>query len=90
MADVKRSTAKLVVEKYYPEGSVSQQTESLKAFEFLARLGEGRKRLGWMEKEYWAKGIDILHKFGQTDRKIPAADVFTMKFLEDVYFGKKK
>ncbi|MDM8551379.1 ABC transporter substrate-binding protein [Desulfobacterales bacterium HSG2] len=83
-------TAKLVVEKYYPKGSVSQQTESLKVFKFLARLGEGRKYLGWMEEEYWAKGIDILHKFKQTDRKIPAADVFTMKFLEDVYFGKKK
>ncbi|MDM8551374.1 ABC transporter substrate-binding protein [Desulfobacterales bacterium HSG2] len=83
-------TAKLIVEKYYPEGSVSQQTESLKVFKFLARLGEGRKRIGWMEEEYWAKGIDILHKFRQTDRKIPVADVFTLKFLEDIYFGKKK
>jgi len=83
-------TAKLVVEKYYPKGSVSQQTESLKVFKFLARLGEGRKRLGWMEEEYWAKGIDILHRFKQTERKIPATDVFTMKFLEDIYFGKKK
>ncbi|MDM8551375.1 ABC transporter substrate-binding protein [Desulfobacterales bacterium HSG2] len=83
-------TAKLVVEKYYPEGSVRQQTESLKVFKFLARLGEGRKYLGWMEEEYWAKGIDILHKFRQTDRKIPAADVFTLKFLESVYFGKRK
>ncbi|MDM8551376.1 ABC transporter substrate-binding protein [Desulfobacterales bacterium HSG2] len=83
-------TAKLVVEKYYPEGSVSQQTESLKVFRFLARLGKGRKYLGWMEEEYWAKGIDILHDFKQTDRKIPAADVFTLKFLESVYFGKKK
>jgi len=84
------ATAKLVVEKYYPEGSVSQQTESLKVFKFLAKLAEGRKRLGWMEEEYWAKGIDILHKFKQTERKIPAADVFTMKFLEDIYFGKRK
>jgi len=83
-------TAKLIVEKYYPEGSVSQQTESLKVFRFLARLGKGRKYLGWMEEEYWAKGIDILHDFKQTDRKIPATDVFTLKFLEDLYFGKKK
>ncbi|RLC08330.1 MAG: hypothetical protein DRI57_24225 [Deltaproteobacteria bacterium] len=88
MADVKRSTAKLVVEKYYPQGSVSQQTESLKVFKFLATLGEGRQFPGWME--YWAKGIDILYKFKQIDRKVPADDVFTMKFLEDIYFGKKK
>ena len=84
------ATAKLVVEKYYPEGSVSQQTESLKVFKFLARLSEGKKRLGWMEKEYWAKGIDILHKFKQIDKKIPADDVFTLEFLDSVYFGKKK
>ena len=83
-------TANLVVEKYYPKGSVSQQTKSLKMFKFLARLGEGRKYLGWMEERFWARGIDILHKFGQIDRKIPADDVFTMKFLESVYFGKKK
>ncbi|MDM8551378.1 ABC transporter substrate-binding protein [Desulfobacterales bacterium HSG2] len=81
-------TAKLIVEKYYPEGSVKQQTESLKVFKFLARLGEGRKYLGWMEEEYWAKGIDILHKFKQTERKIPVGDVFTLKFLESVYFKK--
>ncbi len=84
------ATAKLVVEKYYPKGSVSQQTESLKVFKFLARLSEGKKRLGWMEKEYWAKGIDILHKFKQIDKKIPADDVFTLEFLDSVYFGKKK
>ena len=84
------ATAKLVVKKYYPKGSVSQQTESLKVFKFLATLGEGRQFFGWMEKEYWTKGIDILHKFKQIDRKIPAGDVFTMEFLESVYFGKKK
>ena len=83
-------TAKLIVEKYYPKGSVSQQTESLKVFKFLAALGEGRQFPGWMEKEYWAKGIDILHKFGQIDKKVPADDVFTLKFLKSVYFGKKK
>jgi len=84
------ATAKLIVEKYYPQGSVSQQTESLKVFKFLATLGEGRQFPGWMEKEYWKKGIDILHKFKQIDRKVPADDVFTLKFLEDIYFGKKK
>ncbi|RLC08332.1 MAG: hypothetical protein DRI57_24240 [Deltaproteobacteria bacterium] len=84
------ATAKLIVEKYYPKGLVQQQTESLEVFKFLARLGEGRKYLGWMEKEYWKKGIDILHKFKQIDRKVPADDVFTLEFLESVYFGKKK
>jgi len=84
------ASAKFIVGNYYHDGSATQQTESLKVFKFLARLAEGRKRLGWMEKEYWAKGIDILHKFKQIDRKFPADDVFTLKFLEDIYFGKKK
>jgi len=43
-----------------------------------------------LEEEYWAKGIDILHKFKQIDKKIPADDVFTLEFLESVYFGKKR
>jgi len=82
-------TARMVVEKYYPKGNVRHQTESLKNFEMLLRLGEGKKFLGWMEKRYWDKGIDILHKFGQIEKKIPAADVFTQEFLKEIYFGKK-
>jgi len=82
-------TAKLVVEKYYPAGEVEQQTESLKVFKYLATLGEG-KYLGWMEDNYWQKGIDILYDFKQIDKKIPAKDVFTMDFLNAFYFEKKQ
>ena len=84
------AAAKSVVEKYFPQGSVSQQTESLKVFKYLSTLGEGKKYLGWMEEQYWQKGIDILYNFRQIDRKIPANEVFTMDFLNAVYFGKKQ
>ena len=84
------TTAQLIVEKYYPDGSVTQQTESLKMFKMLATLGEGKKFVGWMEEDFWQKGIDILSNFQQIDQKIPAQDVFTMEFLNAVYFGQKK
>jgi NitT/TauT family transport system substrate-binding protein len=80
------ATAKLIVEKYYPDGSVSQQTESLKVFQTLATLGEGKKFLGWMEEQFWTKGVDILANFQQIAKKIPAKDLFTMEFLENIYF----
>ena len=75
-------TATLIVEKYYPKGSVSQQTESLKVFKLLATIGVGENLIGYMESPFWQKGIDILHKFKQIDRKIPAEDIFTSKFLK--------
>jgi len=83
-------TATFVVKNFFPQGSVSQQTESLKVIKHLATLGEGKKYLGWMEEQYWQKGIDTLYNFKQIDKKIPASDVFTMDFLNAVHFGKKQ
>jgi ABC-type nitrate/sulfonate/bicarbonate transport system substrate-binding protein len=80
------STAQLVVEKFYPQGSVPHETESLKFLKFVAKIGEGKKYLGWMEESFWAKGIDILYEFKQIEKKIPAKDVFTPQFLRDIYF----
>ena len=76
------ATAQLVVEKYYPEGSVQQQTESLKIFQGLMTWGIGEDLLGLMEEEFWAKGIDILYNYQQIEEKIPAKDLFTLQFLK--------
>jgi len=76
------ATAKLVVEKYYPRGTVAHQTESLKVFKYLATVGVGKSLIGFMEERIWEKGIDTLHKFGQIEKKIPATDVFTLVFLK--------
>ncbi|MDM8550267.1 ABC transporter substrate-binding protein, partial [Desulfobacterales bacterium HSG2] len=83
------AAAKQIIETYAPKESLHQQTESLKIFRMLAKLGDGKKFLGWMESEYWAKGIDILHQFRQIEKKIPVKDVFASEFLKTVYFGKK-
>jgi ABC-type nitrate/sulfonate/bicarbonate transport system substrate-binding protein len=83
-----QSAAQLITEKYLPkETTVAHETESLKIYSLLSTLGEGKKYLGWMEDAYWQKSIDILYNFRQTDKKIPASEVFTMDFLKTIYFG---
>lgn len=75
-------TARMIVEKYYPQGSVKQQTESLKVFKYLATMGVGESLIGFMEEQIWNESIGILYKFGQIEKKIPATDVFTLEFLK--------
>jgi len=82
------ATAQLIVEKYYPDGSAQQQAESLKLFQTLATLGEGKKFLGMMQAQTWTKGIETLYGFQQIERKVPAEDVFTLELLEKIYFNK--
>ncbi len=79
------AAARLIVERYYPEGSVYQQTEELKLYQLLATLGVGEELLGMMGDLIWRRGIDILYQYGQIEQKIPARDVFTIEFLKNVY-----
>lgn len=82
------AAAKIVFDAYQPAGSVQQQIEELNLFRMLATLGEGKKFLGWMEERIWQKGIETLSESQQIDRTIPAQDVFTMEFLDKIYFNK--
>lgn len=84
------ATAQMIIENYYPEGSVQQQTESLKLFRMLATVGEGKKYLGWMEEDAWAKGVDLLYKLEHIDQHVLVQDLLTMEFLENLYFGIQK
>ena len=80
------ATAQMIVAEYYPEGSVQQQTESLKIFHTLATVGLvlGDSMIGIMEGRFWAKGVDILYKYKQIDKKIPVTDLFTLDFLKNI------
>ena len=78
-------TAKMVVEKYYPDGSVTQQTEELKIYEFLATMGVGKDFVGMMGDLIWQKGIDIMREQQQITESMPAQDLFTMDFLKKTY-----
>ncbi len=77
-------TAKMVVSRYYPEGSVTQQTEELKIYQFLATMGVG-KQIGLMGDLFWQKGIDILYDMGQIQKKPQVGDLFTTDLLKDIY-----
>ncbi len=79
-------TAQMIVAKYFPKGSVPQQTESLKIFHTLATVGiaGGDNMIGIMEERFWAQGVDILYKYKQIDKKIPATDIFTLEFLKRI------
>ncbi|MDM8544603.1 ABC transporter substrate-binding protein [Desulfococcaceae bacterium HSG9] len=85
-----KATAEMIVAEYYPKGSVSQQTESLKIFHTLATVGTavGDNMIGIMDKDYWQKGVDILLKFKQIEKKIPAEDLFTLKFVQKTFTSK--
>ncbi len=77
-------TAKLIIEKYYSKGTLNHETEELKRSHTLATLGVGDNLIGTMEGRFWAKGVDILHKYKQIDKKIPATELFTLDFLKKV------
>jgi len=81
-----QATSRMIVAKYFPEGSVPQQTESLKIFHTLATVGLalGDNMIGIMEGRFWARGVDILYKYKQIDKKIPATDLFTLEFLKNI------
>jgi ABC-type nitrate/sulfonate/bicarbonate transport system substrate-binding protein len=84
-------TARMIVAEYFPKGSVPQQTESLKLFHTLATVGLvlGDNMIGIMEGRFWARGVDILYKYKQIDKKIPATDLFTLEFLKNVPIANK-
>lgn len=79
------ATVQLIVENYYPEGSMQQQTRELEIYQSLATLGVGEELLGMMGELIWKRGIDILHQYEQIEQKIPVSDVFTIEFLKNVY-----
>jgi len=78
--------ANKIVAEYYPKGSVPQQTESLKIFYTLATLGKAGDDhlIGIMKERFWDRGVDILYKYKQIDKKFPATDLFTLDFLKKV------
>lgn len=80
-----QKTAQVIVENYYPDGTVEHQAASLKVFHTLATLGINEKLIGFMEEEFWAKGIDVLLAYEQIDEKIPAQRIFTLDILKELY-----
>ena len=79
------AAAQCIVEHYYSEGEVQQQTEELKLYRFLATRGVGEKLFGFMQDAVWTKGIEILYQSGQIDHKIAATELFSLELLKRIY-----
>lgn len=76
------TAATVVVNSYFPEGSVTQQTGSLKVFQQLMTLGIGKGLIGYMKEQDWAAGINVLYDFHHIEKKVSASDLFTLQFLK--------
>lgn len=76
------TTATMVVNSYFPDGSVTQQTASLKVFQQLMTLGIGKDLIGYMKEQNWGAGINLLYNFHHIEKKVPANDMFTLQFLK--------
>jgi ABC-type nitrate/sulfonate/bicarbonate transport system substrate-binding protein len=79
------AAAQCIVEHYYPEGEVQQQTEELKLYRFLATRGVGERLLGIMRDAVWTKGIEILHQSGQIEHTFPANELSSPELLKRIY-----
>jgi NitT/TauT family transport system substrate-binding protein len=76
------TAATVVVNSYFTDGSITQQTESLKVFQRLMTLGIGEDLIGYMKEQDWASGINVLYDFQHIEKKVPASDLFTLQFLK--------
>ncbi len=69
--------AKIVVNSYFPEGSVTQQTGSLKVFQQLMTLGIGERFNRVYEEQNWAPELMCYMIITTLRKKCPASDLFT-------------
>ena len=76
------TAATVVVNSYFPDGSVTQQTESLKIFQRLMTLGIVKNLIGYMKEQDWASGIQSLYDFQMIEKKVSANEMFTLQFLK--------
>ena len=83
-----KSTAELIIEKYYPEGLLAQQIQELELYRFLATLGVGENFLGMMNELQWKNGVNSLLQFGMIEENVSVNDLFTMEFLKKMYSEK--
>ena len=48
----------------------------------------GEDHIGWMRLEIWQAMYDILLEQGMLDKALNVDEVYTMKFLQQIYEGK--
>ena len=74
-----------LIAKYAPKADVAHETRLLMAM--LPLINTGEVPIGWMKPEIWTGMAETLERIGYLDRPVDADDVYTMRFLEDIYLG---
>lgn len=75
--------------EYYVKGSkeltLQQQRIQLRLLYRYMTSGVGLRRLGYMSKHVWQKGIDLYKRHGLLTKDVSVDDLMTMKVLEELY-----
>jgi ABC-type nitrate/sulfonate/bicarbonate transport system substrate-binding protein len=79
------TTARLVVERYYLEGDLAYQKESMKLIPYLVTKGVGSALIGMMNRTVWKGSIELLLRFGMLQKPVDPDEVFTLQFLRSIY-----
>ncbi|MHC1740612.1 MAG: ABC transporter substrate-binding protein [Anaerolineaceae bacterium] len=72
-----------MVSKYNPKADLQHETAMLTASIPLVNTGEDQ--IGWMKPEVWASMEQTLREQGVLTVPVDITQVFTMKFLEEIY-----
>ena len=79
----KEETAKLVIEKFYPEGTLNYQIESLKKIEKL--MTRESQQIGQMRRETWQASTDMFHQYGIGETPKTVDELLDFQFLKAIY-----
>ena len=74
-----------MIARYKPDADLAFETEFLAAM--LPLINTGEDPIGWMKPEVWAEMAKTLEWIGILDGSIDATDVYTMRFVEEIYGG---
>jgi NitT/TauT family transport system substrate-binding protein len=72
-----------LVVRYAPKKDVGHETAFLTAM--LPLINTGENPIGWMKPKIWAAMAESLGSFGVLAGPLDPADVYTMRFLKEVY-----
>jgi len=65
--------------------SLKKDEEMEIAMELKPYLVRGDGRYGWMDRERWQEQLDMFYEAGVIDKKLTPEDVYTNRFVEEIY-----
>lgn len=78
-------TARMIVRRYLPEGSVDEQRRSLAQVIPLLDSETGDRRFGWMRKQTWDQSTAMFNRYQLVDRPVDASELVDYSIIEKLY-----